>query len=58
MVNRVNPETYKAVYPDRDYFKLDKTMREMELRQGWSHDKGPYAVHGAQRAEGCRLGQG
>ena len=45
MVNRVNPETYKAVYPDRDYFKLDKTMREMELRQGWSHDKGPYAVH-------------
>ena len=45
MVNRVNPETYKAVYPDRDYFKLDKTMRELELRQGWSHDKGPYAVH-------------
>lgn len=45
MVNRVNPETYKAVYPDRDYFKLDKTMREMELRQRWSHDKGPYAVH-------------
>ena len=45
MVNRVNPETYKAVYPDRDYFKLDKAMREMELRQGWSHDKGPYAVH-------------
>ncbi|EGW8312207.1 relaxase/mobilization nuclease domain-containing protein [Escherichia coli] len=45
MVNRVNPETYKAVYPDRDYFKLDKTMREMELRQGWSHDKGPYAIH-------------
>lgn len=45
MVNRVHPETYKAVYPDRDYFKLDKCMREMELRQGWSHDKGPHAVH-------------
>lgn len=45
MVNRVNPETYKAVYPDRDYYKLDKTMRELELRQGWSHDKGPFAVH-------------
>ena len=45
MVNRVHPETEKAVYPDRDYYKLDKCMREMELRQGWAHDNGPYAVH-------------
>ncbi|MCZ7018772.1 relaxase/mobilization nuclease domain-containing protein, partial [Salmonella enterica] len=34
MVNRVNPETYKAVYPDRDFYKLDRTMREIELSQG------------------------
>lgn len=45
MVNRVHPETYKAVYPDRDYYKLDKVMREVELAQGWSHDKGVYSVH-------------
>lgn len=45
MVNRIHPETYKAVYPDRDYYKLDKVMREVELAQGWSHDKGVYSVH-------------
>ena len=45
MVNRVNPETYKAVYPDRDFYILDRTMREVELRQGWMHDNGPFAVH-------------
>ena len=45
MVNRVHPETYKGVYPDRDFYKLDKVMREMELKQGWSHDKGVYSVH-------------
>ncbi|MHB1358283.1 MAG: TraI/MobA(P) family conjugative relaxase [Rhodocyclaceae bacterium] len=44
MVNRVNPETYRAVYPDRDFYKLDYCMRETELIQGWQHDKGPQAV--------------
>lgn len=44
MVNRVNPETYRAVYPDRDFYKLDYCMRETELIQGWQHDKGPHAV--------------
>jgi hypothetical protein len=44
MVNRIDPETYRSVYPSRDFFKLDKCMREMELEQGWSHSKGPYAV--------------
>ncbi|WP_207817735.1 relaxase/mobilization nuclease domain-containing protein, partial [Pseudomonas sp. 74_A] len=45
MVNRVHPDTYKAIYPDRDYSKLDKCMREIELEQGWRHSPGPYAVH-------------
>ncbi|HGW4499646.1 TPA: TraI/MobA(P) family conjugative relaxase [Pseudomonas aeruginosa] len=44
-VNRVNPDTLKAVYPDRDFYKLDRAMRELELRFGFSHDNGPYAVH-------------
>jgi len=43
-LNRVSPATFKAVYPDRDFYKLDRAMRELELRFGWQHDKGPYAV--------------
>jgi hypothetical protein len=43
-VNRVDPATGRAVYPDRDFFKLDRAMRELELRFGWRHDRGPYAV--------------
>jgi len=43
-VNRVDPETYRAVSPFRDYLKLDRAMREIELEQGWSHDRGPAVV--------------
>ncbi len=43
-VNRVDPETYRAVSPFRDYIKLDRAMREIELAQGWSHDRGPTQV--------------
>ncbi len=43
-VNRVNPETYRAVSPFRDYIKLDRAMREIELEQGWAHDRGPTVV--------------
>lgn len=41
MVNRVHHETGKAVYPDRDFYKLDYAMRELEIAQGWQPDKGP-----------------
>jgi hypothetical protein len=44
MVNRVDPETERAVYPDRDFFHLDRCMRELELKQGWQHDNGAFAV--------------
>lgn len=43
-VNRVHPDTLRSVYPDRDFFRLDRAMRELELQYGWKHDKGPYAV--------------
>ncbi|GGM25746.1 hypothetical protein GCM10009425_40600 [Pseudomonas asuensis] len=43
-VNRVNPDSFNAVYPDRDYFKLDRAMRELEIKYGWTHDNGPHAV--------------
>lgn len=44
MVNRVHPETERTVYPDRDFYKLDKCMREIELKQGWTHTNGAYSV--------------
>ncbi|WP_331851961.1 TraI/MobA(P) family conjugative relaxase [Pseudomonas cerasi] len=43
-VNRVHPDSFNAVYPDRDYFKLDYAMRELELRFGWRHVNGPNKV--------------
>jgi len=42
--NRVDPESYRAVSPFRDYIKLDRAMRDTELAQGWSHDRGPTLV--------------
>lgn len=30
--------------PGRDYLVLDRTMREIELQQGWRHSPGPYVV--------------
>jgi hypothetical protein len=44
VVNRVHPESYRAVYPKQDFFVLDRAMRELELRYGWSHDAGPYTI--------------
>lgn len=43
-VNRVHPESLRAVYPYRDHYKLARAMREMELKYGWKHDNGAYAV--------------
>ncbi|KPC31076.1 Relaxase [Pseudomonas syringae pv. cilantro] len=43
-VNRVHPDSFNAVYPDRDYFKLDYAMRELEMRFGWRHVNGPSQV--------------
>lgn len=45
IVNRVHPEKSIIVGPPRyDYFKLDQAMREIEIKQGWQHDNGPYVV--------------
>lgn len=45
VVNRVNPETLTLNGPPLyDYLILDKTCREIELMQGWSHDHGPHVV--------------
>jgi len=44
MVNRVHPVTGRAVHPGLSHLKLDRCMRELELSQGWAHDRGAYAV--------------
>jgi hypothetical protein len=44
MVNRVHPETGRAVHPGLSHLKLDRCMRELELAQGWVHDRGAFAV--------------
>lgn len=43
-VNRVNPQTYKSVYPKGDWLALDQACRELELNQGWRHTAGPFRV--------------
>lgn len=44
MVCRIHPETGRAHSPYRDWRKLDKACREVEIAQGWSHDRGRWAV--------------
>jgi hypothetical protein len=47
-VNRVNPETYKAVSTFRDWLTLDRTCRQIEVERGWMHDSGPFSVEAGQ----------
>lgn len=42
--NRVHPESYRAVDLYRNYEKLDRACREIELRQGWSHEVGIHTI--------------
>ncbi|WP_421073648.1 TraI/MobA(P) family conjugative relaxase [Paraburkholderia sp. A2WS-5] len=44
VVNRVNLQTGRVINPGLSYLKLDRCMRELELRQGWQHNRGSYAV--------------
>lgn len=43
-VNRVNPDTFKTVYPKGDWIALDRACRELELKHGWRHSPGPHRV--------------
>ncbi len=43
-VNRVHPETHRTQHLSKSYYELDRAMREIELRQGWARDNGPYHV--------------
>ncbi|MHB1666540.1 TraI/MobA(P) family conjugative relaxase [Thiomonas sp.] len=44
-VNRVHPGKLQLSGPPKlDFLVLDKACRELELAQGWAHDKGPHVV--------------
>jgi hypothetical protein len=43
-VNRVHPKTFRAVDTFRDYVKLHKAAREIEIKYGWHHDNGMFQV--------------
>lgn len=44
LICRVHPETGRARYPYRDWVTLDRSCREVELVQEWSHDRGRHVV--------------
>lgn len=46
-INRINPVNYRAASLYNDYFTLDRCCRELELKNGWRHDNGPYMVNDA-----------
>jgi hypothetical protein len=43
-VNRINPTTLKSMYPKQDWIVLDHACRALELKYGWSRDRGPHIV--------------
>ncbi len=42
--NRVNPETYRAQHLSMSYAKIDRSLRELELRYGWERDRGLHEI--------------
>jgi MobA/VirD2-like, nuclease domain/Large polyvalent protein-associated domain 7/TraI-like middle domain len=50
VVNRVHPEHATVAGPPwRDYWVLDRAMREIELAQGWCHTPGMHVVCHSER---------
>jgi hypothetical protein len=47
--NRVHPEKYRAQHLSMSYWKIDRALRELELRFGWERDRGLHEIR--ERAE-------
>jgi len=47
--NRVHPESYRAQHLSMSYAKIDRALRELELRYGWERDRGLHEIR--ERAE-------
>jgi hypothetical protein len=43
-VNRINPLTYKSVYPKGDWIALDRVCRQLEVQHQWSQSPGPHVA--------------
>ncbi len=43
-VNRINPLTYRSVYPKLDWIALDQECRLLEVKHGWSQSPGPHSI--------------
>jgi hypothetical protein len=41
MVNKVHPETFRALTPFRNWLTLDAAARVLEAKYGWAHAPGP-----------------
>lgn len=51
--NKVNPESLRTVELTNDYVKIVEAMREIEIKQGWSHTlNGPSVVREIETAQG------
>ena len=42
--NRVHPETYRAQHLSMSYAKIDRSLRELEVRYGWERDRGLHEI--------------
>lgn len=42
--NRVHSETYRARHLSMSYWKIDRALRELELRYGWERDRGLHEI--------------
>jgi len=47
--NRVHPEHYRAQHLSMSFVKIDRALRELELRYGWERDRGIHEIR--ERAE-------
>ena len=48
VVNCVSPDNFRHNAPFKDFFTIDRTCRELELKHGLSHDKNIYCVEYAE----------
>jgi hypothetical protein len=42
--NRVHPERFRAQHLPMSYWKIDRALRELELRFGWERDRGLHEI--------------
>ena len=49
--NRVHPEKYRAQHLSMSYWKIDRALRELELRYGWERDRGLHEIQEREQRE-------